>query len=216
MRTPRRPSSSISVIATLPRFAYTRMLRAISEMPIAMNVCSVDEKPIAAAISRPLWRAATMSASRSINSSALSDTRTSLGRAQPRERFVEIERGRDIVEREPELDHRERDLGLDADDHGLGAAQPRRVRDALDRPRRERVENVEHADVDDDAARSEAADALRELVAEPYELLVGKRGMDRRDQDVALLEDRDRHYASSARTSLLPSSCSASSIPPCT
>src|SRR5438105_12720433 len=51
-------------ISTAP--AYVRMLRATSEIAVAINVASVGEKPISPASSRPRWRARTRSASDSM------------------------------------------------------------------------------------------------------------------------------------------------------
>ena len=60
----------------------------------------------------------------------------------------------------------------------------------------ERVDHVERGHVDDDPARAEAADALGEVVAELDHLACRSRArLDRRDQVVALPEDRDRHRA---------------------
>ena len=55
----------------------------------------------------------------------------------------------------PELDHRKGHLGLQADDHGVRAAQPGHVRDRAQRPGRERVHHVDRGDVDDDALRAD-------------------------------------------------------------
>src|SRR5205085_11580822 len=96
--------------------------------------------PTDAASSRPRWRASTMSASRWIGMI------TSSGTAPPIEvcdSVFEIERRLDPVEGEAELDHRDRDVGLDPDHDGLRATQPRCRRDVADRTRRERVEDIE-------------------------------------------------------------------------
>ena len=51
-------------MTTSPRSANFTMLRAISEIAVAIRVWSVAEKPARAAISRPFCRATTTSASR--------------------------------------------------------------------------------------------------------------------------------------------------------
>ena len=85
---------------------------------------------------------------------------------QHREALLEVERGVQRREVELELDHRDGDVGLDADDHRLGPAQPRRQRDRAQRPRDERVDDVERGDVDDDPERPVAPHALHEVVAQ--------------------------------------------------
>src|SRR5205085_2321295 len=78
----------------------------------------------------------------------------------------QAEGGRHALERQPELHHRKRDLGLDAHDHRLGAAQPRHVSDVAQRPHGERIHDVERRDVDDDAARTKAPHALDQRLAQ--------------------------------------------------
>src|SRR5438045_8431971 len=118
------------------------MFLAISEIAVAMSVCSVLEKPQPAASSRPFCRATTTSISRTIG------TRCSAGiirfprfspTLQDLEPLLEIERGRDALERQSELHHGERHLGLDTDDDGIGSAELGRVGDSADGPRGERV-----------------------------------------------------------------------------
>src|SRR6266542_5215606 len=144
------------------------MLRAISEMAVATSVCSVMERPCAAASSRPFWRAVTMSPSCSM---ATRVSPTIAGALPPRladerEALLQVERRRDAVEREPELDHREGDLRLDPHHHRARAAQPRGVRDAAQGAWRDRVEDVERHDVDDHGPRPEAPHLIREAVAQ--------------------------------------------------
>src|ERR671910_3045537 len=105
------------------------MLRAISEIAVASSVWSVLGMSSPAASARARWRAVTTSASDSIA------IRCAASGAKEGEPFFEIERRLDVLEAHPELDHRERHLRLDPDDHGLGAAQPGHPRDALQRPR---------------------------------------------------------------------------------
>src|SRR5215470_1689708 len=132
------------------------MFRASSEIAVATTAMSVDGNPHCDASSRPFWRAATTSESQSIGtrtSSAMSpNLLLSLGLAvEVRETLLQIERGRDTLQGEPQLDHREGHLRLDADDDGLGAAQPNHVRHVPQGAGRERVDDVERGDVHDDA-----------------------------------------------------------------
>src|SRR3954462_6624252 len=103
------------------------MLRAISEIAVAMSVCSVLEKPHAAESSRPLCLASTTSVSRPMGTHTSTGTMAapSEPRREERQTFFQIECRCDAVERQSELDHRERDFGLDADHDRVGAAKPR-------------------------------------------------------------------------------------------
>src|SRR5207245_10541035 len=107
---------------------------------------SVEGNPHWDASSRPFWRAETMSTSRSI------DTRTSSAMSanlmpgalplpvKVGETFLEVERRRDPLPREPQLAHREGDLRLDPHDDGLRSTQPDPVRAVAQRPGRDRVD----------------------------------------------------------------------------
>src|SRR5918995_1274759 len=111
------------------------MLRATSEIAVASSVWSVLVRSISMASSRARWRAATTSASDSIGITDASSSATVggllPGALQQGEPLFEVERRGDVLEAHPELDHRERDLRLDADDDGLRAAQTRHPRDPL-------------------------------------------------------------------------------------
>src|ERR1043165_3722225 len=117
------------------------MLRAISEMAAAMTVWSPSEKPAWAASARPFWRALTISTSEATGWSVSSGTLETLLRQaiQEDQSFLQVQRGGDALERESELHHGEGDLGLDADDHRLGAAQPGHVGNIPQRTDREGV-----------------------------------------------------------------------------
>src|SRR4051794_37340461 len=125
------------------------MLRAISEMAVAMMVRSLPAKPIWAARSRPVCRAATISPSRSMGTRVPSGVTGGLVHQGPQhlEALIEVERGGDTFEREAELDHGEGHVGLDADDDHGGAAQLGGLRDAAQHPCRKGIQHVEHADV---------------------------------------------------------------------
>src|SRR5215471_12077238 len=175
------------------------MLRASSEMAVATTARSVVENPHCVASSRPFWRAATMSASQSMGTRTSSTMSAhllagSLALAvEVRKAFFQVQRGRDALEREPELDHRERHLWLNAHDDGLGPAEPDHVGDVAEGARRERVDDVEGGDVDDHAPRAHLADRHDQRVAKLPEVLVGEGGLHRRNEIRALLEDRDLH-----------------------
>src|SRR5439155_24576950 len=148
-----------------PRPAYFEMLRATSEIAVAIMVTSVSEKVRRVASSRPAWRAVTMSSALSIRttvSSAVMRTSARVTATEEVEALFEVERGVDVFERHAQLHHRERDLGLDADHHRLGAPQIGHVRDRAQRPRGEGVHDVDRRDVDDDALRPEAADPVHQ------------------------------------------------------
>src|SRR3712207_5442814 len=102
------------------------MLRATSEIAVASSVWSVLVSSSAAAMARACWRAITTSASDSIRTTACSSSGTVGGLLprplQQRQPLLEVERGEHVLERHAELDHGERDLGLDPHDHRLGAA----------------------------------------------------------------------------------------------
>src|SRR5437667_4498363 len=177
------------------------MFRASSEIAVATTARSVEGKPHCDANPRPFWRAETMSASESIatrTSSAMSANLIpgTLPLSLPIkvcETLFEVERRRDPLQREPQLDHREGDLRLDPHDDGLRSTQPDHVRDVTQRPGRERIDDVERRDVHDDATGPDHTHALDQRVAQLLQVLVRERGLDRRDQIRALLEDRNLH-----------------------
>src|SRR3712207_4016851 len=98
------------------------MLRATSEIAVASSVWSVLVSSSRAASSRARWRAVTTSESDSIamrsSTSGGTVARPLLGLEQG-EALLEVQCGLDVLELHAELHHREGDLGLDADDHGL-------------------------------------------------------------------------------------------------
>src|SRR2546422_2215608 len=164
-----------------PRFAYIRMLRATSEMAAAMTVWSPAEKPAPAASSRPRWRACNTSTSDAISTlswSATLDASTFALLVEPPlgvlvekgEALFQVEGRRDALEGQPELHHREGDLGLDAHDHRFRAPEPRHVRDVPQRPYGERVHHVERGHVHDHAAGAEPADSLDQLLPQLREI----------------------------------------------
>src|SRR5579859_7512792 len=102
------------------------MLRAISEMAVAMMVRSLPVKPMRDARSRPFWRAAMMSPSWEMCTSVSScATLRAFAHAagQELQALLQIERSGDVLEREAELDHRDRHIGQNPDDDHFGAPQ---------------------------------------------------------------------------------------------
>src|SRR5919197_791961 len=111
------------------------MLRATSDIAVASSVWWVLVSSSSPASWRARCRAVTTSASDSIGitESRSSGTFTGLppGPLEQREPLLQVQRRPDVLEAHAELDHREGDLGLDADDHGLGAAKARHAGDPL-------------------------------------------------------------------------------------
>src|SRR5688500_11431437 len=109
---PLRAPSCTSSRMISPRRAYWTMLRATSEIAVAISVWSVLEKPRLSARRRPAWRATTRSVSPS--------TRIRSGtcalvepRVEERQSLLEVQGGVDVLQAQSELHHRERDVGLD-------------------------------------------------------------------------------------------------------
>src|SRR5580700_1694063 len=102
------------------------MLRTISEIAAAITVWSPGENPTRPANSRPRCRAPTTSTSDATITVMSSDTTPPAFHfaVEEGEPLLQVECSRDPLQREAQLDHRERDIGLDADDDRLGAAQP--------------------------------------------------------------------------------------------
>src|SRR4051812_15772058 len=101
------------------------MLRATSEIAVAISVRSVLEKPSWDDRRRPSWRAVTMSASEEIGTWTSSAATAALHRdpVEEGQALLEIEGGVHPFQVQAELDHRESHLGLDAHHHRLA---PRR------------------------------------------------------------------------------------------
>src|SRR5712671_2360425 len=191
----------LSVIS--PFLAYIRMLRAISEMAAAMTVCSPLENPATAANARPCCLASTTSTSAAIGSRSSSPTVARLlGFVEPAffgaaieegESFFEVQHGGDALERQAELHHGERHVGLNADDDRLGAAEARHVRDVTQCPYRERVHHVERGDVHDDAATARPPDLGDQGFAKMGEIGVCKGGLNRGNEILPLPQNRYFH-----------------------
>src|SRR6202023_3948665 len=113
------------------------MLRASSEIAVAMSVASLAEKPVCSAIARPCWRAATTSLSDVIRI-CVSAAKAPAPLVQVpglllqiRQAFLQIERSGNVLERQSELHHRKGDLRLDADNYGRGMPGLRTVQDEI-------------------------------------------------------------------------------------
>src|SRR5712691_5637608 len=185
------------------------MLRANSEIAVAISVASVAENPTRDANARPCWRAVTMSLSALIGttvSSAKARAPSPIGAngslrsgslsglpVQVREALLQVERRSHPFERQTQLDHRKGNLRLNPDDHGLGPAQAGHVREVAQRAGREGVHHVQGGDIHDDAARAELAHLRHQRLPEFFQVLVVERRLDRRDQIVAQLENRNWH-----------------------
>src|SRR5512144_3189977 len=142
------------------------MLRATSEMAVAVIVTSVSEAARLRAIWCPASRAVTMSSGWStmttMSVATIASRRLSSGRELPveqREPLLQVESGVHALEAQPELDHRESNLRLQTHDHGVRAPQPRHVGDDLNRPDHIGVHDIDRRDVDDDAVGAETADS---------------------------------------------------------
>src|SRR6266851_8607881 len=111
------------------------MLRAISDIAVAINVRSVTEKLSRPASSRPRCRAMTMSWSFAMGTTISSTTEVGpLGQlVEERQSLLEIEGGVDLLKGEAKLHHRERHFRLYAHDHRGSSTQPSHVRDASQR-----------------------------------------------------------------------------------
>src|SRR6266705_532868 len=169
METPWRSPFCSRLRMISPFLAYIRMLRAISEIAAAMTVCSPLENPATAANARPCCLASTTSTSAAIGRRSSSPTATRLlgfvvecaffGAAiEEGEALFEVQHGRDALQRQAELHHGKRHVGLNPDDDRLGAAQAGHVRDVAQRAHGERVHDVERRDVHDDAAAARPPD----------------------------------------------------------
>src|SRR5439155_1045002 len=213
-----------------PRFAYSTMLRASSEIAVAIRTRLLFGKPSSEARARPRCRAVRISTSEPMGTRVSSPTRPLSTFVpldlliQEREPLLQVERRCHPLQREPQLHHREGDLGLEADDHGLCPAQADHVGDVAQHTGGEGIHHVERRHVDDDAARPKASHLLHQSIAELQQVGVGEGRLDAGDQVGSLLEDGDFHGpppygvgvpVSATGTTLYPSRCSASSMPPC-
>src|SRR5207245_9576113 len=125
MTMPGRPAVPSCLSTISPVVAYSMMLRASSEMAVAIRVRSLPEKPSAAANARPRWRAVTISAEElmgtTLSSRAPGSARGLLDRSRARRHllvqagqpFLQVEGGRYGLEGETALARRVRHLRPD-------------------------------------------------------------------------------------------------------
>ena len=78
--------------------------------------------------------------------------------------LLDVQRGAHAFERQPELDQRDGDGGLHADDDRLRVEHARHRGDVADHAADEGVDHVERRDVDQHAVRAVCDDALGEVV----------------------------------------------------
>src|SRR5438477_7503154 len=131
------------------------MFLATSEIAVAMATTSAMRNPRSVASRRPPTRAETTPASPRTSMTVLAGVTIRV--PERLQGAVHVPRRRDAGEVQPELDHGVGDLGRDARHDAVDTAEPHRLRDRLEHPARERVEDVEAAHVDDDAPRPELA-----------------------------------------------------------
>src|SRR5262245_31509324 len=125
-----------------PVWAYSMMFRASSEMAVATTVRSLPRKPRRAASERPRWRAVTTSAPEATWTAIRprgSDLSTGISLAmgpmvrghapEIGEALLQVEHRGHVQQGQPQLDHGEGHLRLDAHDDGLGPPQPDHVGD---------------------------------------------------------------------------------------
>src|ERR671923_846843 len=102
------------------------MLRATSEIAVAMSARSVLEKPSCSARPRPVCRAVTMSESDeiAIRVSSPTDAVRDL-QVQVREPLLEVQRRVHPLQGQAQLHHRKRHIRLYPHDDGVGSSQLR-------------------------------------------------------------------------------------------
>src|SRR5712691_7094905 len=170
------------------------MFRAISEMAVATIVSSLPVNPSSAASSRPRWRALRMSCSDRISRRSSSRIRppphVTIEDAQP---LLQIQRSGHAIESKAELDHSEGNLRLQANDHGLGTPELADVGHVEKRSNGEGIHDFGCRDVHDNSPGTQLPNLPRQVILETHEVSVCERGLDRRDQVVAELEDGDGH-----------------------
>src|SRR5215467_16377238 len=156
------------------------MLRASSEMAVAMSVASPDEKPSSRARDRPFWRAKTMSWSELMATRiSIRDTESSLSLhglkflVQIGQTFLQIEGCSNAFQSQTELHHRKSDFRLDSNNDGFGAAQFDHVGNFAQRARGKRVHDVHGGYINDDAARTESHNLLDESTSQLVEVCIG-------------------------------------------
>src|SRR6266850_1288740 len=138
------------------------MLRASSEMAVAISVASVGDKPSSSAMTRPFSRATTRSLSDATGTrTSVLDSEATLAplfgpplSVQVSETFLQVKRCSHVLQLDPEFNHGKSHLGLDPHNHGFGTAQSDHVRKIPKGPGCERIEHIQRSNVNDHAARA--------------------------------------------------------------
>src|SRR5579859_139509 len=130
------------------------ILRATSDIAVAITVRSEPLKPSSDASVRPFWRAVT------ISTAELTGTRNSFSMFQVSsgyaveicQPFLQIKGCAYAFQRQPQLHHRKRNFRLDAHNHRFRAPQFQHMRDGTKRTGSKGIDHIEHCNIDDDAA----------------------------------------------------------------
>src|SRR5215470_16231853 len=175
------------------------MLRANSEIAVAMSVASPEPNPISIARARPFWRACTMSWSELIltvitpsNTAALSIHLLEL-LVQVVQPFLQVQRCRNIFQRQPQLHHRKGNFRLNSNDYGLCATQADHLRNLAERSRGKRIHHVHRRDVDDDPSRAKPHHLLHQRTSQMVEVGVREGGLKGCNQHGSLFENGNFH-----------------------
>src|SRR5918911_2311368 len=167
-RSPGRLAEAWSGCAIMrPRRAYLTTLRASSDATVARRVWSTTRKPSAAASVRTSPRATAMSCSHSRKIDLLcKGPRPPVSRpalfvlvdaelaAQEPDAFVHVKHRVHPAQLQAQLDERDGDRGLHADDHGARVHDAGHRRDVREHAPDEGVNHLKQRDVDEHAARA--------------------------------------------------------------
>src|SRR5271155_1344943 len=142
------------------------MLRASSEMAVAMSVASPGEKPSSIARARPFWRAVTISWSELMATWISPALTVALSvcvlefLSQIRQTFLQVQRRRNAFQCQPQLNHRKSHFGLNSYDNRFRAAQPNHMSYLAQRPRGKRVHYIHGGNIDDNRTRAKLNNLL--------------------------------------------------------
>src|SRR6185436_18539659 len=145
MRMPRRSLSTNGDKIISPVRAYSTMLRATSEMAVAIMVSSLPEKPNCSAKARPCCRALTISASDLMGIRRSADaTGATLGLfVEVDEAFFQVQGCGHPLKRQSKLHHGKGHVRRNADDDGFSAAQFKHVSDRAQHAHGVRVHHIQ-------------------------------------------------------------------------
>src|SRR5215212_4940427 len=153
-----------------------------------MRLWSTAPNPRRRAISRARWRETTMSSSRRMairsirSSSTISTTPHGIASEQaPKQEAASdgIERGVNTLELEAKLDQRDRHGRLDADDDRLSTHQPGVDREIVEEPTQERVDRLDHRQIEDHPAHAGTLQHRAERLLQGQGVAVGQIRQDR-------------------------------------